>query len=117
MRINLQELFADICIAIANGCLFNLGARLARYTGNMTYAKVATDTYNWVEGVGFIDKLSDGYHIYDGAHVETNCTDINKVEYSYNNAIYIQGAAFMYNIVCINKIHAWKILTFALDNR
>lgn len=67
----------------------------------MTYAKVATDTYNWVESVNFIDRLDDGYHIYDGAHVQHNCTDINKVEYSFNNAVYIQGAAFMYNIVSI----------------
>ncbi|CEJ90057.1 hypothetical protein VHEMI05865 [[Torrubiella] hemipterigena] len=94
--------------SIANGCLFNLGARLARYTGNMTYAKVATDTYNWVESVGFIAKLSDGYHIYDGAHVEDNCTDINKVEYSYNNAVYVQGAAFMYNITTGSEQARWK---------
>jgi mannan endo-1,6-alpha-mannosidase len=82
---------------IANGCFFNLGARLARYTLNQTYADWAEKTWNWVRSVGFMD---DDYNIYDGAHVEYNCTDINRAQFSYNNAVYLQGAAFMYNYVC-----------------
>lgn len=39
------------------------------------------------------------YNIYDGAHVETNCTDINKAQFSYNNAVFLLGAAHMYNFV------------------
>jgi mannan endo-1,6-alpha-mannosidase len=35
---------------ISNGCFFNLGARLARYTGNETYAKHAEETWNWLWG-------------------------------------------------------------------
>ncbi|KAL1878782.1 hypothetical protein VTK73DRAFT_7539 [Phialemonium thermophilum] len=80
--------------SIANGCFFNLGARLARYTKNETYAKWAEETWDWVTGVGFMDAK---YHIYDGAHVEHNCTDINKAQFSYNNAVYLLGAAYMYN--------------------
>ncbi|KAF3760595.1 family 76 glycoside hydrolase [Cryphonectria parasitica EP155] len=80
--------------SIANGCFFNLGARLARYTGNQTYADWAVKTWDWVTGVGFMDAQ---YNIYDGAHVETNCTDINKAQFSYNNAVYLLGAAHMYN--------------------
>ena len=80
---------------IANGIFFNLGARLARYTGNDTYAKVAEQTYDWLDKIGFIDP--DTYAIYDGAHVETNCTDINKSEFSYNMAAVSQGVAFMYD--------------------
>ncbi|TRX93432.1 hypothetical protein FHL15_005707 [Xylaria flabelliformis] len=45
-------------------------------------------------GVGFMDA---DYNIYDGAHVETNCTDINRVQYSYNNGVFLLGAAYMYN--------------------
>lgn len=41
------------------------------------------------------------YNIYDGAHVETNCTDINKAQFSYNNAVFLLGAAHMYNFVSI----------------
>lgn len=81
---------------IANGCFFNLGARLARYTDNQTYADWAEKTWDWVRGVGL---MTADYQIYDGAHVEHNCTDINKAQFSYNAAIYLLGAAYMYNYV------------------
>ena len=82
--------------SIANGIFFNLGARLARYTGNDSYAQWAETAYNWTADVGYID---DAYNIYDGAHVEYNCTDINKAQFSYVAAVFIQGAGFMYNYV------------------
>ncbi|KAJ9144059.1 Mannan endo-1,6-alpha-mannosidase [Pleurostoma richardsiae] len=80
--------------SIANGCFFNIGARLARYTDNETYAGWAHETYDWLKSVRYID---DEYNVYDGAHVDHNCTDINKAQFSYNAAILLQGAAFMYN--------------------
>lgn len=43
--------------------------------------------------------MDGDYRIYDGAHVETNCTDINRAQFSYNNAVYLLGAAYMYNYV------------------
>lgn len=81
--------------SIANGCYFNIGARLARYTGNDTYAQYAEKTWDWLWGVGFIDPQD--YRVYDGAHVDTNCTDTNKATFSYNAAVMLQGAAYMYN--------------------
>lgn len=84
-------------IGIANGCFFNLGARLARYTNNATYSDWAEKTWNWLAAVGFLD--SDTYAIYDGADVSNNCTQINKAEFSYNNAVWVLGAAYMYNHV------------------
>ncbi|KAI1121391.1 glycoside hydrolase family 76 protein [Nemania abortiva] len=80
--------------SIANGIFFNLGARLARYTNNATYAKYAEDTWDWVVNVGLMDS---NYNIFDGAHVEKNCTDINRAQFSYNNGVFILGAAYMYN--------------------
>ncbi|ROT41237.1 mannan endo-1,6-alpha-mannosidase DCW1 [Sodiomyces alkalinus F11] len=80
--------------SISQGCFFNLGARLARYTGNKTYADWADRTWDWMVGVNFID---DKYNIFDGAHVEHNCTDINRAQFSYNNAVFLLGAAYMYN--------------------
>ncbi len=82
--------------SISNGCFFNIAARLAQYTGNSTYAHFASQTWDWITGVGFIDK---DYNIYDGAHYETNCTDINPIQYSYNSGIFLLGAATMYNYV------------------
>ncbi len=81
---------------IANAALFNIAARLARYTNNDTYAQWADKAYNWMQSVGYID---NDYNIYDGAHVESNCTDINKAQFSYNPAVVIQGCGFMYNYV------------------
>ncbi|KAK2595071.1 hypothetical protein QQS21_007202 [Conoideocrella luteorostrata] len=81
--------------SIANGCFFNMGARLARYTGNATYSKWAEETWDWVEKIGFIDPKT--YAIYDGGNVDKGCKDINLVQYSYNNAIFAHGAAFMFN--------------------
>jgi mannan endo-1,6-alpha-mannosidase len=84
--------------SIANGCFFNIGARLARYTQNDTYAQHAEETFTWIQNVGL---MSSDYHVYDGAHIETNCTDINKVQFSYNSAVWLLGAANMYNYVCL----------------
>ncbi|KAI5460837.1 glycoside hydrolase [Mariannaea sp. PMI_226] len=89
---------------IANGCFFNLGARLARYTGNETYAKYAEETWDWLWNINYIDHKT--WRVYDGGHVEKNCTDINKATFSYNSAILLQGSAFLYNFTDGDKI--WK---------
>ncbi|ROT42666.1 family 76 glycoside hydrolase [Sodiomyces alkalinus F11] len=80
---------------IANGCFFNLGARLARYTGNDTYLEYAERTWDWLWAVDYIDH--ENWRVYDGAHIEHNCTDLNKATFSYNIAVLMQGAAFIYN--------------------
>ncbi|KAF3353889.1 hypothetical protein VD0004_g5771 [Verticillium dahliae] len=80
---------------IANGCFFNIGARLARYTRNDTYTQAAEETWDWLWGVNYIDH--ENWRVYDGGHIEHNCTDINKATFSYNIAVLMQGAAFMYN--------------------
>lgn len=86
---------ADQCTAIANGCYFNIGARLARYTDNNTYAELAGRTFDLMEKLGYVDA---DWNVYDGAHLP-DCTDVNKAQFSYNAAMLMQGAAFMYNYV------------------
>ena len=95
--------------SIANGCFFNLGARLARYTNNATYANRAEETWNWITNVGLMDA---NYNIYDGAHIETNCTDINKIQFSYNMGVWLLGAANMYNYVCFAPLVKVLLLMF-----
>ncbi|KFY67537.1 hypothetical protein V497_00316 [Pseudogymnoascus sp. VKM F-4516 (FW-969)] len=80
--------------SISNGCFFNIGARLALYTKNETYAKYATESWEWMTGVGFIDKE---YNIFDGGDQKDNCTEINRITFSYNSGIFLLGAATMYN--------------------
>ncbi|EXV02518.1 glycoside hydrolase family 76 protein [Metarhizium robertsii] len=91
----LAGILTDERAAIANGIFFNMGARLARYTGNDTYAERAEKTWDWLWGVQYIDH--ETWAVYDGASVNDNCTDIHKTQYSYNAGILIQGVAFMYN--------------------
>ncbi|EFY93809.1 Glycosyl hydrolase family 76 [Metarhizium acridum CQMa 102] len=42
----------------ANGCFFNTGIRLARYTNNDTYAKYTEETWDWIWEVKYIDHES-----------------------------------------------------------
>ncbi|RDA87882.1 hypothetical protein CP532_1665 [Ophiocordyceps camponoti-leonardi (nom. inval.)] len=100
--------------SIANGCFFNIAARLYRFTGDESYAVWATRTWDWMEQVGFLNK--ETYAIYDGAHVETQCTDLNRAEFSYNNGVFAQGAAFMYNATedPIWKTRTEKLVDFGL---
>ncbi|KAI9150343.1 glycosylhydrolase family 76-2 protein [Paramyrothecium foliicola] len=93
---NVQLTNGPLSLAISNGIFFNLGARLARYTGNDTYARYAEDAWDWIWAVNFIDH--DNWLVYDGGHDYANCTDIDKAStYSYNAGIMLQGAAFMYD--------------------
>ena len=82
--------------SISNGCFFNIAARLARYTGNATYADWANKVWDWVTDVGLI---GPEYHVFDGTSEENNCTDLNHIEWTYNNGVFLLGAAHMWNYV------------------
>jgi len=90
---------------IANACFFNIGARLARYTKNDTYAEWARKQFQWIHDVGYISK---DWKVYDGGHVKHNCTDINKAQFSYNAALLLHGSAFMYNYTEGAEREMWK---------
>ncbi len=91
---------------ISNGVFFNLAARLAMYTGNSSYADWAEKAYNFTRDVGFMD---ESYHFYDGAHTTLNCTDINKIQWTYNVGVYMLGAANMYNYVRLSTYPSIEI--------
>jgi len=82
---------------ISAGCFFQLGARLARYTGNSTYADWAEKTFDWTYNAGLATRDN---RFLDGAMAPKNCTDINRLQWSYNAGMYMAGAAYMYNFVC-----------------
>jgi mannan endo-1,6-alpha-mannosidase len=99
--------------SISNGCFFNIAARLAHYTGNMTYATWAAKVYDWEVSRKLI---SDNYYVYDGTDETINCTiqapdegagqpAVNHLQYSYNPGIYLHGAAYMYSLV------SWPVLS------
>ncbi|RDA86071.1 hypothetical protein CP532_1290 [Ophiocordyceps camponoti-leonardi (nom. inval.)] len=81
--------------SISQACFFALGARLALYTGNQSYAQWADKTWDWMVGVNFIDRY---WRVLDGAHTGVNCTDIVPYQFTYNAGGFILGAAAMYNL-------------------
>lgn len=98
----------------ANGGFFQLAARLARYTGNATYADYAEKMWNWIQGTAIysMDNATNSVQIWDGIHVE-NCSEPEKALFTYNPAtlyvrffqnlaflltsLRISGASYMYN--------------------
>ncbi|KAK6454702.1 filamentous growth, cell polarity and elongation [Scheffersomyces xylosifermentans] len=89
--------------SIANGCLFHLAARLARYLDNDTYAQVAEKVWDWMVDVGFLVDDTGNVTLYDGADISTNCTDLTKKQWSYTYGIFMAGAAYMYDYNQDNK--------------
>ncbi|KAG7284193.1 hypothetical protein NEMBOFW57_010556 [Staphylotrichum longicolle] len=97
---------------IATAVLFNMGARLARYTRNESYAAWAERSWDWLVGVKYID---DQYNVYDGAHYQNNCTIIDKAQFSYNAAVLAEGLAHMYAYT--NASTKWHTPLAGLVNR
>ena len=91
---------------ITNAGFFQVAARLARFTGNATFAQWADKSWDWMESVGFVDKAT--YAIYDGAGDLENCTGVNHDQWSYNAAASVLGTATMWNITGDPK---WKTRT------
>lgn len=84
--------------SVSNGLLLQMGARLARYTGNATYAEWAEKTWEWSRGLGLV---SDNYIIHDGAHIP-QCYVTSPILWSYNAGIYLAGAAYLYDYYVSN---------------
>ncbi|KAG9228823.1 glycoside hydrolase family 76 protein [Amylocarpus encephaloides] len=97
--------------SISNGAFFNLGTRLARYTGNDTYAQWAEKIWDWQESVKFIDA---DYNIFDGSSLNENCTVISPLQWTYNAGIFLHGAANMFNYSKGSSI--WRDRTAGLLN-
>ncbi|GKT42664.1 mannan endo-1,6-alpha-mannosidase DCW1 [Colletotrichum spaethianum] len=87
---------------ISQACFFALAGRLALYTGNTSYSDWADKTWDWMVGVKFI---TDDYYVYDGGHIQYNCTNIVPYQWTYNAGGMILGAAAMYNHT---KSEVWK---------
>ncbi|KAF3480951.1 glycosyl hydrolase family 76 protein [Arthroderma uncinatum] len=79
---------------ISNGAFFQMGARLARYTGNDTYAQWAEKSWDWSRAIGLVN---ENYQFFDGSSDLLNCSELNRIQWTYNAGIYLLGAATMYN--------------------
>jgi len=92
---------------VSNGLFFQLGARLARYTGNSTYKDWADKSFDWMENIGLLN--TTGGNVYDGGIIpDCQGENLKKPEWTYNTGIIMLGAAFMYNISEPNSAEAEK---------
>jgi mannan endo-1,6-alpha-mannosidase len=87
--------------AISNGGFFQLAARLARYTGNQTYADWADKSWNWM----YNSPIMENYTVWDGTYMTNNCTTATKVYWTYNIGTMLMGAAYMYDYT--NQNQTW----------
>ncbi|KAI3399559.1 hypothetical protein diail_6581 [Diaporthe ilicicola] len=81
--------------AVTNGGFLQTSARLARYTGNATYADWAGKIWDWSVAVGLVGPQ---FNVFDGTSDKDtdNCTAVSGDQWSYNVATYMMGAANMY---------------------
>ncbi|KAF3318773.1 hydrolase 76 protein [Orbilia oligospora] len=89
---------------ISNGLYFQQSARLAKYTGNTSYADAAEMSYKWMRESNLIQ---DDYWINDGLDVN-ECTKLTTKRWTYNYGTIMAGCAAMYNFTTGSKRAYWK---------
>ena len=82
---------------ISNGGNFQLAARLARYTGNQTYADWAEKMWDWMAASPLFQEQNNLLYIWDNTDANNNCTDVAHYAWTYNYGTMLMGAASMYN--------------------
>jgi mannan endo-1,6-alpha-mannosidase len=93
--------------SISNGGLFQLAARLARYTTNDTYADWATKIWDWSASSPLLDTKT--WNVADSTDINNNCTTQGNNQWSYNYGTYLIGAAYMYNYVSSLSLSSARI--------
>lgn len=93
-QIYVYEAGYDMKNTISNGGLFQLSARLARYTNNQTYSDWAERVWDWMASTPL---LSNGtWNVADSTQVGDGCTSQGNNQWSYNYGTMLSGAAYMY---------------------
>lgn len=82
--------------SVSNGCLFHIAARLARYTSNDSYVDWAEKVWDWMYGIGLITE-GQYWFVYDGVNVGGNCSNVTKLQWTYNQGLFLSGCAYLYN--------------------
>ncbi|KAF9890600.1 hypothetical protein FE257_005731 [Aspergillus nanangensis] len=81
--------------SISNGGLFQLAARLARYTNNDTYADWAEKVWDWSASSPLLNNKT--WNVADSTDIANGCKTQGNNQWSYNYGAYLTGAAYMYN--------------------
>lgn len=95
---------------VSNGALFQIAARLARYTGQQVYVDWSNKIWDWMLQANFMDAQ---YNVYDGAQITDNCANINRIIWTYNTGLMLYGSAMLYNHTGQD---IWRERTIGLTN-
>lgn len=82
--------------SFSHATFFQLAARLAKFTGNQTYADWADKGWDWTSRVGLIDA---DFNVFYGARTGSNCSGISKLVQAHTAGAFLYGSAVMYNEV------------------
>lgn len=88
--------------SISNGGLFQLAARLYRYTDDEKYMQWADKIWDWVVQSPLLNNQT--WNVADSTDVD-QCTNQGNEQWSYNYGTFLMGAAYLYNHVC-HQFHA-----------
>lgn len=91
---------------ISNGGFFQLSARLARYTGNQTYADWAEKVWDWMESSPLIQFQNNVMYLWDNTDANQNCTQVQNYVWTYNYGTMLMGSAMLYNMT--NGSDVWR---------
>lgn len=87
----------DMKNSISNGGLFQLAARLARYTNSATYAAWAEKIWDWCVSSPLLSNST--WNVADSTETTNDCATQGNDQWSYNYGTFMMGAAYMYNYV------------------
>ena len=89
---------------VSNGGLFQLSARLARYTNDQQYTDWAEKIWDWTEDSVLLNNKT--WYVADSTDMSNDCKTSGNYQWTYNYGTYMMGAAYMYNFVsCILSLH------------
>ncbi|KAJ5718716.1 hypothetical protein N7488_004362 [Penicillium malachiteum] len=103
----------DMKNSISNGGLFQLSARLARYTDDSSYADWAQKIWDWSASSPLLDNST--WNVADSTETTNDCATQGDDQWSYNYGTYLMGAAYMYNYT--NGSSTWLTAVDGLLNR
>lgn len=93
--------------SFANSILFQLAARLARFTETQTYTDWANRAWDWSTSV---ELLTPAYRIFDGIIGATGCKETNHIQWTHNAVLFLYGSAVMFNHVSHLNVDLSRLL-------
>ncbi|RAH84822.1 mannan endo-1,6-alpha-mannosidase [Aspergillus japonicus CBS 114.51] len=99
---------------ISNAGLFQLSARLARYTSNQTYYEWAEKIWDWSASTPLLSNST--WNVADSTETTNDCSTQGDNQWTYNYGAFLGGAAYMYNYTNGTSRSKWQTAVNGLLN-